>query len=133
MHRYAFLWTRGMERRGPKTDFFSMLAPFDAKMSPSYKMCDKTTGFCTSHIDAQHRLVTSIDAPQPHDPQIACGMVPSTQELYGDEKMPVAGKGSKKTTETVFFRVAQAWQTASCRDVRTLPYLFVFLLSQATL
>ena len=29
-----------------------------------FEFCHKTAGFSTFHIDAQHRLVTSIDAPQ---------------------------------------------------------------------
>ena len=59
--------------------------------------------FAHFHIDTQHRLATSIDAPQPHVSQIlcvykhfACEMVRSAQELFAFEKVAAQGMSSKK-------------------------------------
>ena len=54
-----------------KMDQLSCLfwAPFDEKCTPIWDMF-KTADSCTFHIDAQHWLMTPIDAPQPHVFQI---------------------------------------------------------------
>ena len=52
--------------------------------------------FCIFHIDTQHRLVTSIDAPQPDLLRFATRMVLSAKELFAIERMAIAGMGHKK-------------------------------------
>ena len=87
----------------------SALGPFLDEECTRYKMCYKTKDFCTIHIDAPHRLMTPIGAPQPHLYQIpsvykqfACEMVRSAEELFAIEKMAALGMSIKQITEAVF-------------------------------
>ena len=64
--------------------------------------------FSTFHIGVQHRLVTSIDAPQPQFCEIpsvyklfACEMVRTTEELFAIEKMAGQCMSIKEVVETV--------------------------------
>ena len=58
---------------GPKIENVHVcIGPLVMKSAFRLKKVFKQQGFCTLHVDTQHRLVTSIDAPQPDLSQIPC-------------------------------------------------------------
>ena len=94
--------------KGPKQKNNRLFwARFDEQCVPFQKSF-KTTDVRPFHIDAQHRLVTSIDAPQPHLSQIpsvykhvTCEMVRSAQDFFAIEKMAAQGMSIKKIATTL--------------------------------
>ena len=80
-----FRKNRSMEKKA-KTEEWSCLlwALFDEQCRPFSKYVNKTSDFCTFHIETIHQLVTPIGAPQPHMSQI-----PSVCKHFHNENGPV--------------------------------------------
>ena len=93
------------------------------KSASRHELCDQTAGFfffCTFLIDAQHRLMTPCDAPQPHLSHVPCVCKHFHNEngaarLLVIEKMATPGVGNKKIATTLGLN-SDREAFASCRS-----------------